>query len=171
LRAFRLGVRGRSARLDLPAGMAVSRARFDATLVGAAVEAGARFLPRTEARVGAIEGATRPVHLGRGMHHRIIRARLVLAAPGLGLSCLPDGSAPRTRVAPGSRLGTGCFLVDGPAEYDPGTIHMAVGKAGYVGLVRLDDGRLHVAGAIPPRVLGEAGGPGAAAAMILFEAG
>jgi flavin-dependent dehydrogenase len=171
VRSFRLGVCGRSTRLDLPAGMAVSRARFDSELVGAAVDAGVRFLQGTEARVGAVEGTIRTVHLGRGNDRRIIGARLVLAATGLGLSCLPADSSPRTRVARGARLGTGCFLEDAPADYQPGTIHMAVGKAGYVGLVRLGDGRVHVAGAIQPRSLCAVGGPGSAAALILSEAG
>jgi flavin-dependent dehydrogenase len=171
LQSFRLAVRGESARLCLPAGVAVSRARFDVELVDAAIVAGARFLPRTEARVGDIEAGTRLVHLDRGRADRSIRARLVLAATGLGLSCLTGASAPRTRVPFGTRLGIGCFVDNGPSDYDAGTIHMAVGKAGYVGLVRLADGRLHVAGAIQPRFLSEAGGPGYAAELILGEAG
>jgi flavin-dependent dehydrogenase len=171
LRSFRLAVRGRSARLRLPVGVAVSRARFDVELVDAAVEAGVRFLPWTEARVGDMEGGTRRVYLDGRRADRRIRARLVLAATGLGLSCLTENSAPRTRVLLGTRVGIGCLVDNGPSDYDGATIHMAVGRAGYVGLVRLADGRLHVAGAIQPRFLREAGGPGSAAGMILGEAG
>ena len=168
LQDVRIGVRGRIARLGLPAGVAVSRARFDAELLGAAIDAGVRFLPRTEARVGAVEGPTRLVHLGR---ERTVRASVVLAATGLGPSGLPPGSAPRTRVAHGSRIGTACLLADGPSDYGVGTIFMAVGRAGYVGLVRLRDGRLHIAGALEPGAMRDAGGAGAAAATILGEAG
>jgi flavin-dependent dehydrogenase len=171
LQTFRIGVSGRSARLDLPIGIAVSRGRFDAELVAAAVDAGARFLPRTEARVGAVDGATRLVHLGRGRDETTLRARVVLAATGLGASCLPPDAAPRTRVAGGSRVGTGCLLEDGPAEYGAGTIFMAVGRAGYAGLVRLRDGRLHIAGALRPTELRRPGGASAAAATLLAEAG
>jgi menaquinone-9 beta-reductase len=171
LRSFRLGVRGHAVQLDLSAGMVVSRARFDANLVDAAVEAGVRFLPRTEARVGSIEGSGRTLHLGRDRGEQTIRANVVLVATGLGGSCLPAASAPRTRVAPGSRVGTGCFLPDGPTDYDAGTIHMAVGKAGYVGLVRLREGCLHIAGALDPGRWREVGGPGAVASAVLAEAG
>jgi menaquinone-9 beta-reductase len=170
LRSFRLGVRGHAVQLDLSAGMVVSRARFDAELVGAAVEAGARFLPRTEARVGGFEASGRTVLLGRDRGEQTIRANVVLVATGLGGSCLPAASAPRTRVARGSRVGTGCFLPDGPADYGAGTIHMAVGKAGYVGLVRLRDGGLHIAGALEPGRWRAVGGPGAVASAVLAEA-
>jgi len=168
---FRVGVRGRTARLDLPIGVAVSRARFDAELVNAAVDAGARFLPGTEARVGAIEGSTRLVHLGRGIDERTIPTSVVLAATGLGHPCLPAGAAPETRVARGSRVGSGCTMTDGPTGYSAGTIFMAVGSAGYVGLVRLGDGRLHVAGALDPAAVRGDGGPGAVTAAILAEVG
>jgi 2-polyprenyl-6-methoxyphenol hydroxylase-like FAD-dependent oxidoreductase len=171
LGSFRLGVRGRAYQLDLPDGMAVPRGRFDAELVSAAVEAGVCFQPRTEARVGACGGTTVRVRLGRERGDRTVEARVVLVATGLGHTCLPTGARPRLRIARGSRMGTGCFLEDGPCDYNVGTIHMAVGRAGYVGLVRLADGRLHVAGAIHPRILHAVGGPGAAAECILAEAG
>jgi flavin-dependent dehydrogenase len=171
LRSFRVGVRGRAVRLDLPVGMAVCRARFDAELVATAVDAGVQFLPGTEAQVGPVNGAKRLVHLGRGNDRRPIAARLVLAATGLGLPRLCFGSAPQTWVARKSKVGTGCFLDAAPADYDAGAIHMAVGRAGYVGLVRLGDGRLHVAGAIEPGVLHQGDGVGAIAAAILAEAG
>jgi menaquinone-9 beta-reductase len=171
LGTFRLGVRGREFRLALPAGMAVPRGPFDAGLVDAAIEAGVRFLPRTEARVEPLAGASRRVRLGREGEARTVEARVVLVASGLGHTCLPAGSAPRVRIARGSRIGTGCFLDEFPHSYEAGTIHMAVGRGGYVGLVRLADGRLHVAGAIRPADLSRAGGPGAAAESILDEAG
>ena len=171
LGSFRLGVRGREFPLELPVGMAVSRDLFDAGLVGAAIEAGAGFLARTEARVESDAGATRRVRLGRGRDDRTVEARVVLVAAGLGQTCLSAGSGLRVRIARGSRIGTGCFLEEVPHGYEAGTIHMAVGSAGYVGLVRLADGRLHVAGAIRPGALHESGGPGAVAETILSEAG
>jgi menaquinone-9 beta-reductase len=171
LQSFRLGVRGRAIALHLPGGMVVSRARFDAELVGAAVEGGVRFLPRTEARVAASAGTMRLVHLRQGSADRTVEASLVLIATGLGRSCLPDSSVPRTRVIRGSRVGTGCILADGPSEYDAATIHMAIARAGYVGLVRLADGRLHVAGAFRPEAMRETGGPAVATAATLTEAG
>jgi flavin-dependent dehydrogenase len=48
---------------------------------------------------------------------------------------------------------------------------MAVGRAGYVGLVRLEDGSLNVAAALEPDFVRRLGGPGTAAAAIVEEAG
>jgi 2-polyprenyl-6-methoxyphenol hydroxylase-like FAD-dependent oxidoreductase len=48
---------------------------------------------------------------------------------------------------------------------------MAYGTGGYVGLVRLEDGRLNVAAAFDTDVMKRAGGPGQAAAGILAEVG
>src|SRR5262249_28726158 len=97
--------------------------------------------------------------------------RVVLLASGLAPSSFPADAGIRLRIAPGSRIGAGCSLDDGPADYDAGTIHMAVGTAGYVGLVRHDDGRLHVSAAVDPDGLHGLGGPGPAAEAILAEAG
>jgi flavin-dependent dehydrogenase len=62
----------------------------------------------------------------------------------------------------------------GPAEMDDvpnGGIHMHIGRGGYVGMVRMSDGRVHVAAALDPAVCREAGGPGAAVRMILDYCG
>lgn len=171
LGSFRLGVAGRSVRLELPAGVVVSRERFDAELAAAAVAAGATFVPGAEARVEGIDGAFRCVRLGRGGDMQTIRARVVLLATGLGLPGLPDGLAPRARVAASSRVGVACLVGRGADRYEAGTIHMAVGKAGYVGLVVQDGGGLHVAAALDPAECRRPGGPGASAAQILAEAG
>jgi flavin-dependent dehydrogenase len=48
---------------------------------------------------------------------------------------------------------------------------MAVGRAGYVGMVRVEDGRLNVAAALEPAFVRRLGTPGAAASEILAEAG
>src|SRR6185312_6188818 len=84
LSGFRLVVRGRELRLGLPTGVAVPRAGFDAELVGAAVGAGVRFLPMTEARVESGSGSIRRVRLGRGGGAATVEARVVLAATGVG---------------------------------------------------------------------------------------
>jgi flavin-dependent dehydrogenase len=58
-----------------------------------------------------------------------------------------------------------------PAFFQPGTIYMACGEGGYVGLVRLEDGRLDIAAALDPRSIKSAGGLGKAAVRILGETG
>ena len=176
LDGFRLAAAGAEVALTLPGGAALGRERFDALLVRAAVQAGAEFLPRTRARLrvlrtttlGGPTGSFRPVALHHGGDKESARARLVLAADGLGAGLLPR--AP-TMTAPASRIGAGLIVDEAPGFYRAGCIHMACGRAGYVGLVRLEDGRLDVAAAFDPRALRHLGGPARAATEVIAEVG
>jgi flavin-dependent dehydrogenase len=49
-----------------------------------------------------------------------------------------------------SRLGGGTLVDDAGPDYRPGTIYMALGRDGYVGVVRVEGGRLNVAAAFDP---------------------
>jgi 2-polyprenyl-6-methoxyphenol hydroxylase-like FAD-dependent oxidoreductase len=70
-----------------------------------------------------------------------------------------------------SRLGAGTILDDAPRFYEPGRIYMAVGKGGYVGLVRLEDGRLDVAAAFDAEFVKCCGGLAESAERVMKEAG
>src|SRR5262249_31408112 len=70
-----------------------------------------------------------------------------------------------------SRIGAGAVVSRAPAFYERGTIHMACGDDGYVGLVRLEDGRLDVATALERFAVQDAGGPSRLAAEILQSVG
>lgn len=82
-------------------------------------------------------------------------------------------------VRPGSRIGLGVVLA---ADLPTGTsaaligpppsgeLVMAVGRGGYCGIVRLEDGRLDVAAAVDRRLVTEAGSPARAIAWILATA-
>lgn len=164
-----LASRGRRALVPLPAGMALSREAFDAALVTAAVAAGAAFLPRTRATLGRTETHLRTVMLRQDAHQVEGTAQVVLAADGLG----GRFGEPESKEAPpgrDSRLGAGTIAENSPPFYCPGTIFMACGSGGYVGLVRLEDGRLDVAAAFDPTMVKRAR-LGEAAAAILREAG
>jgi 2-polyprenyl-6-methoxyphenol hydroxylase-like FAD-dependent oxidoreductase len=63
-------------------------------------------------------------------------------------------------------------VVDCPGPvYAPATIFMACGRGGYVGLVRLEDGRLDLAAALDAGSVRREGGPGPAAVRVLSEVG
>ncbi len=171
IESFRLGQGGRAWNLELPAGMAVSRGPFDQALVRAATDSGASFLPRTEARVASPSREVLRVELEDGRTSRTVEARVVLLATGLSGRGIPEWARPDARITPGSRIGAGCFLDATPSDYPGGTIHMAVGRDGYLGLIRLADGRLHAAAAIEPSALNGGIGPGPIADRILSEAG
>jgi flavin-dependent dehydrogenase len=171
LNVLELSCAGRSTRLNLPGGMALSRERLDDALVDLAVASGAIFLPRTEGLVGQLQADTRRVVLVQ--HHRAItaRARVVLVATGLGQVHFEGETPVKSRSTSRSRTGAGCMVDNFPGAYHQGTVFMAIGRNGYVGLVRVEHGRLNVAAAFNKHHVKESGSPGAAANSILFQAG
>jgi menaquinone-9 beta-reductase len=164
LNRFRLGAGRASAIVPLPTGAAVSRSAFDVALIREAVAAGVEFLPDSSATVSARVGDEREISLRHPSGSISVRARVVLVAPGLG-GKTDDGSEPSWET--GSRIGAGAVVADGANDYAPHIIHMACGRAGYVGLVRIEDGQLDVAAALDPSAVKAAGGPGLLAAEIL----
>ncbi len=147
----------RRVTLDLPTGVAIDRASFDAALVESAIVAGAAFLPETMAVVEVDSPATtasRTVLLSHnGRENMRAQARIVLAADGLGRASVRNIEAFGRRVARQSRVGLGVSVTEVKEAYGSGTIYMAVGRSGYVGLVRTADGRLNVAAAVDPCAL------------------
>jgi flavin-dependent dehydrogenase len=171
LRQLRLAAAGCGAAVPLPGGVALSRQALDAALVGTAVEAGASFLPRTRAeRTDGAPGG-RTLLLRRGECEVRVTARVVLLAHGLGGGVTAGQSGFRVRTAPAARVGAGVVVDRAPDFYGPGTVFMACGGGGYVGLVRLEDGRLDLAAACDVGWLRRAGGPGRAATALLAEVG
>jgi flavin-dependent dehydrogenase len=168
---FELRFRGRALRLPLPEGVALSRARLDAALAGAAAAAGATVSFETQAVVEGVQEGTRTVRLIQRGETSHVRAKVVLNAAGLGGNCLSQHAAPRLAVAAGSRVGAGCLIQDVPAGYGGGTIFMAAGRRGYVGFVRVEDHTLNVAAAFDADFVRSHGSPGLAAESILGEAG
>ena len=171
LNEFQVGFRGRRARIAMPEGVALSRARLDAALVDAAIAAGARFLAETHAVVADIRDGTRRVGLTQAGRSIEVAARIVLVATGLGNTRLAHDSAAITQIRARSRIGAGCLIANAPGFYGAQTIFMAVGKEGYVGAVQVEDGSLNVAAAFEPSLVRHWGAPGLAAAAILAEAG
>jgi flavin-dependent dehydrogenase len=171
LNTFALHLSGRSARLPLPAGAALSRARFDAALADAARAVGAAFLPETQALIEGVEGNRRRVRLAQRGRTSAVTARVVLVAAGIGHQGSEQEPDLNTEPSPHSRIGAGCGLEDFPDAYGEGTIFMAVGRRGYLGMVRVETGGLNLAAAFDADALREYGGLGKAAASVLAETG
>lgn len=175
-----VGPSGVSAGLPLEGGVAWSRAALDSALMAEAERAGASVRLETRAELGPVEGATRLVTARcRGTSAPSeIRARLVVDASGLGgapergTRPVPDRVAEETRVGLGTLLTDGRILRPGgsPLELVPGRIVMIVGRTGYVGMVRLEDGTVDVAAAVDQRAL-RGRTPDDAVAAVLAEAG
>ncbi len=171
LARFHLAAWGKQAVVPLPGGVSLSRTAFDAALVEAAVAAGAAFLPETQANLGATTPETRRLALRQHGEEMPVAARLVLAADGLGARFLAGDGAFTAEVAGDSHIGCGVVADVEQPFYEDGTIFMACAGGGYVGLVRLGDGRLNMAAAFAPARVRECGGLGKAAAAILTDAG
>jgi flavin-dependent dehydrogenase len=157
--------------LPFSGGVALSREALDAALVQAAIEAGVSFLSGVCAALGNHGQPARSVVLRQETQRREASARLVLVAVGLaGLAA--RGQESLTAVAnEGSRIGAGVVADRAPGFYRDGTVYMACGSGGYLGLVRREDGRLNLAAAFDVGRVREAGGLGPAATTILDEVG
>ncbi len=170
LRRWRLCSRAGQAVCDLPIGASLSRAAFDAALAQAAVEQGACFLDETNAALRQSDGAYRSLILSQGSQRMPVRARVLIVADGLAGRLLDGEAEFRTAIRPSARLGAGTVLEADAGDYENGTIYMACGRGGYVGLVRLEDGRCEVAAALDRRAVRQAGRPAAAAVDIFRQA-
>lgn len=170
----RMELRAGDTRVSLPLqGLCLSRAVLDAALVAEAEESGARFVPGVSARLGA-PGETvarEQVHVG----DTLVEAECVIIADGLAGAALAHRPEFREHVRDSSRFGAGVVL-DAPevraggepcSNVPPGVVAMWVGRSGYFGAARLEDGRLNLAAAFDPAFVRAHGGPGPAAMTIL----
>ena len=128
-------------------------------------------LPSTDATLEPTVGEFREVRLRSAGQGVKVNARIAVAADGLSGSFLKETPGMEPIVAPGAPLGAGA-VVDGSSDfYEPGTIYMACTRDGYVGAVRLEDGRLDVASAMDQSRMRSLGGAVAAVGQILRAAG
>ncbi len=167
-----LASRRRKAMIPLGEGVSLSRERFDAELIRAAITEGARFLDATQATVGDVDGACRIVELKADQRVAPagaveVRAAVVVIAGGLGCRVFADEVAGQRQTAASSRVGAGAILAAPAGDYAPGTIYMACHRDGYVGLVRLEDGRLDIAAALDAAAIKRHGGMGSLVQRIL----
>lgn len=150
---------GRRVRFSLPAGSVLSRSRLDSGLVSNARLVGARFLPSTIALLGEERADRWEIELQHKVEERSrkVSASVVVCADGLDGGFLKRHPEYAPAVFSKSRLGLG-LLVDGTRSVlEPGQIRMVVGRAGYVGAVRLEDGRVDVAAAVDRTALRQSG--------------
>ena len=171
LDTLRVAARGRSAEVPVPGYTSLSRERLDAALSQSAIDAGAHFLSKTQATMGAVSEETRSLRLRSDDGEVAVAARLVLIADGLGGRLLRATDAFESPAEAHSRIGAGAIAATAPDAYTAGTIHMACGEGGYVGLVRLEDGRLDIAAAFDAELVRREGGLPAAASSVLYQAG
>jgi len=165
LTTLQLHAAGRTAALPLHGGVSVSRRAIDAALVQAAIEAGAQFRDGVSATVAA----DARVQLTGADDGRVLKPGCVVVADGLGGRSLAKHPAFTITESATGRMGLGATLDDDDVPH--GHVVMFCGRRGYVGMVRLEDGRLDVAAAVDPAALRAAESPNALLADILRDAG
>ncbi len=171
LRRAVLATTGRSATLRIPAGGAiVSREALDAALVQQAVDAGVELLQGTTAKLAGWVNGSPQIDLSTSSACVRISPSLVVAADGLQGGFLDGAPCFRPIVAAKSRIGIGGISQSAADFCESGVITMAIGDSGYVGTVRLPDGRLDVAAAMDRECL-RPFGPGGLVRRIISEAG
>ena len=131
----------------------VDRAALDHALLGHAATQGVTTLLPLAAKVigeGAVQLA------GEG----VAKATAVIVCDGLGGTSLTGRSGFGWEIHARSRMGLGTTLAAGATSLEPGRLVMRCGDAGYLGVVRLSDGRLDVAAAIDAGAMREQRGAG-----------
>ncbi|MFM9996067.1 MAG: NAD(P)/FAD-dependent oxidoreductase [Phycisphaerales bacterium] len=169
----RIAARTARARVRLPAGAAIARETFDTALVREAVACGVAFLPGANVTVDQL-GETPRLRIGPSGSAQVIRTRVLIAADGLAGRLLGAEHGFPVRVSRAARIGCGVMLDDRAADrfgggrgVEPGVIHMACARGGYVGLVALRDRGIDIAAAFDPGFVRACGSPGAAAERVL----
>ncbi|MGE0158809.1 MAG: NAD(P)/FAD-dependent oxidoreductase [Gemmatimonadales bacterium] len=160
---------GRVARLPLAGWVTLSRAALDEVLVREAERAGVEVWTGARARRGGVGEGARTLHVSRGRSERHVAASVVIDATGLGHGLADDGGPP-TRAAAHARVGVGAELDAADYPVADGELHMVVGRVGYVGLVRVEGGRLNVGAAVDASALRDRA-PADVVAGILTDAG
>ncbi len=154
VRHLQVQIPGSSAVLALPQGRSLTRRTLDAALVAEAVAAGAEFREGCSARVLAADpqqpaSALRQVVVESATGPALaVSAKVVLVADGLGHPSLADLPEFAQRIVPHARIGLGTTLRGGRAWLSPETLLMAVGRDGYVGLVRAEDDQWNLAASL-----------------------
>lgn len=171
LRELDLRISGRRLTLALPEGLVISRTTLDHVLLQEAIDAGATFHSGLSATRLTPATDHAMVHLRQdGNHEASFSAKVVLVATGLTGMDFSNLPALARQVSAGAPIGAGVFI-DDPHSFPAGVIHMAASAEGYVGLARVEDGRLDIGAAFNPSVSRQAGGIGKLAAKIITQAG
>ena len=175
LEQMQLGLAGLVSPISLGAGRVLSRSRLDQALLEAAAAAGATVLTGTRAVLSATatngQESKREVVLQKGIAKQSVSAKVVLLAAGLSHRAIDDETEISTSIEPHSRIGAGCVLPKEAAGIPPGVLQMAVGRSGYVGLVRVESGEINLACAFDRPKLRSGGGASMVCQKILAEAG
>jgi flavin-dependent dehydrogenase len=168
-------------RFPLTNSRALSRQAFDTSLVQQATAAGAVFVSGVSGHILRNDGErsnSDSVQIGLSLNSidpeqllpvtaKTFNSKIALVADGLGGTSASSIPQLIPIAAPNARIGTGAVSLEAPQFYQSQTIYMAYGNCGYMGLVRLEDGRTDMAAAFDAQYLRTCGGIAEAATLLL----
>lgn len=145
----RLRVHSASRVLELrvPAYRVIDRSRFDHDLVHAAINAGTRFCPGTQARVRTDHSVQLTDPNGA---QRVLTPKSIIIADGIKGTSLRDLDRFAWHTRPNGYIGMGAIASALPRGCDPNAISMHHFHSGYAGLAPLPGGRAVIAAAVDP---------------------
>jgi flavin-dependent dehydrogenase len=168
LQKMQLASGGSVAQIEIGRRVALSRQTFDAALTREAIQSGATLCTET---TGSLKPSAELCARSLTLRHRglvsTIRAKVVIVATGLA-TCAPDFF---TRIPPTSRIGLGAVIDHSPVFVESGTLYMACGVEGYVGIAPIEGGQIDIAAAVDVAALGAGTPPGKLISGILEHAG
>ena len=141
---WRGSIGGRTVHVNLPSGIAISRETLDKTLLDAAEEAGCQVHMGCHATVTKVAQDSVAVSMEGATGTQEQAFDLVIMATGLNASGVAT-------TLPWKESPHGPFGVSWTATcnaVEPHVIHMACDDDGYVGLVRIENGRVDIAAAL-----------------------
>ncbi len=157
LKSFVLRSAGHSVQLPTAGGVVLSRSELDYNLLHQAVSAGADLIQGSMASLGQVKDQSRSVILKTSTQTVTLEAKLILCCSGLGDISQDFGEEIPVDVEKNSKIGVAA-IVDSRNWHESQTIEMIVDRAGYVGLVQLEDGKLNLAAALNLAMIKQAGG-------------
>ncbi len=144
-------------------GVAIGRDALDESLLSIAADSGCRILMGAVASFD-VDGS---VVVRQDQIVRTIRSRVRIAADGLQGTSLDGLPEFKWKISKSSRMGFGATVDSAAIELSCEQILMSVHRGGYIGAVRLSNGRIDIAAAAHPHEVRGAGGVAALAARWL----
>ncbi len=178
LTEFRLQMPGWTPQYALPAGWSVTRPTLDGLLLQRTIDAGVHYLDEATARLDdEIRPDFRTVRIDHPEGPCAAAGRIVICAEGLSRSSVTKAAGFDVQIARDPFVGAGVVLPEGevPAELrercPAGSITMAVGDGGYVGIAQAENARYSFGAAIRPSVVKRERSVGGAVVRLLRDAG
>lgn len=167
---FHLGYQRQRCSLFTQGGRTISRISLDERLVNLATAAGADVLCGWTATIGPIRTDYREVSIQCDSQQALLKAKIVCSCGGLNQKLKGDDSTSKVEVSSRSKIGV-ATTINGDEQYPSGIITMATGRAGYVGIVKLENGQLDLAAALRQQQIKQYGSISAVVNKLITEGG